>query len=113
MVVLFYRQDLHAWISIHDDDLIVKISVSGLAPYSAHMAHIHAGSCQAQGPVVYPLNLVVADGHGNATSKTIIKNVGKQALDAKLYVNIHEAGTMQGMSTQTSFNPIACGNIAG
>jgi hypothetical protein len=101
----------HAWISIHDGDLVVKISVSGLAPYTTHMAHIHAGSCKAQGPVVYPLQPVIADAYGNATTTTIIKNVSKQALDAKLYVNIHEAGTMSGMSTQAGFNPIACGNI--
>jgi hypothetical protein len=101
----------HAWLSLHDDELVVKISVSGLIPHTAHMAHIHAGSCQAQGPVVYPLQPVVADGDGNATSTTIIKDVNKHALDGQFYVNIHEAGTMKGMSTQSGFNPIVCGNI--
>jgi hypothetical protein len=100
----------NAQISIENSKLIVKLTLYGLVPQSTHMAHIHAGSCQAQGAVVYPLKPVVADANGNAISTTVIDNV--QTISASpLYVNVHEAGTMSGMSTQSGFNPIACGNI--
>jgi hypothetical protein len=100
----------NAQIHIGNNEVTVIIQVSGLAPNTTHMAHIHAGTCQAQGAVVYPLNPIVADGNGNATSTTVIKNV-KNFSSSRLYINIHEAATMNGLTTQTGFNPIACGNI--
>ena len=99
-----------AQLSLQNDTLVVNLTMSGLAPNTAHMAHIHAGSCESQGAVVYPLQLVVADGKGNATVTTTINDM-KTFPTTPLYINIHEAGTMSGMSTQTGFNPIACGNI--
>ena len=75
------------------------------------MAHIHAGTCQSQGQVVYPLQPIVADAQGNATSTTVINNASNFTT-SQLYINIHEAATMNGLTTQTGFNPIACGNIA-
>jgi hypothetical protein len=65
---------------------------------------------QAQGAVVYPLQPIVADANGNSTSTTVINNP-KNFSASRLYVNIHEAATMNGLTTQTGFNPIACGNI--
>jgi hypothetical protein len=99
-----------AHIQIEDNKVIVTMNVSGLAPNTTHMAHIHAGTCQAQGAVVYPLQPVVADVNGNATSTTVINNA-KNFSASQLYINIHEAATMNGLTTQTGFNPIACGNI--
>jgi CHRD domain len=101
----------NAQISIENNELTVKLTLHGLVPQSTHMAHIHAGTCQSQGAVVYPLKPVVADGNGDATSTTVINNI-KTFSASSLYVNVHEAGTMSGMSTQSGFNPIACGNIA-
>ncbi len=101
----------NAQVSVENNKLVVKLTLHGLVPQSTYMAHIHAGSCQAQGAVVYPLKPVVADANGDAISTTIINNV--QTISASsLYVNVHEAGSMDGMSTQSGFNPIACGNIA-
>jgi hypothetical protein len=99
-----------AQIQVENNQVIVKITVSGLAPKTTHMAHIHAGTCQTQGAVVYPLQPVVADANGNATSTTVINNA-KNFTTSQLYINIHEAATMNGLTTQTGFNPIACGNI--
>jgi hypothetical protein len=99
-----------AQMRIEGDKVIVTMNVSGLAKNTTHMAHIHAGTCQAQGAVVYPLQPVVANGQGNATSTTVINNV-KNFSGSQLYINIHESATMNGLTTQTGFNPIACGNI--
>lgn len=101
----------NAKITIEQDKLVVKLMLHGLVPQSTHIAHIHTGSCQSQGAVVYPLKAVVADADGNATSTTIINNVHTIS-SSSLYVNVHEAASMAGMSTQSGFNPIACGNIA-
>jgi hypothetical protein len=99
-----------AQIQIEGNKLVVTMNVSGLAPNTTHMAHIHAGTCRAQGAVVYPLQPVVANAQGNATSTTVISNV-KNFSGSQMYINIHEAATMNGLTTQTGFNPIACGNI--
>src|SRR5437868_6243690 len=41
-------------------NLTVTISLFGLAANSTHPAHVHAGDCDDNGPIVYPLNDVVA-----------------------------------------------------
>ncbi len=64
-----------ATLAIQGGNLVVTITMSGLEPTSTHAAHIHTGSCTSQGNVVYPLNNVTADGSGNATSTTTLKNV--------------------------------------
>ena len=99
-----------AQVQIEGNKVIVSIKVSGLAKNTTHMAHVHAGTCQLQGAVVYPLQPVVADANGDATSTTVINNA-QNFTSSQLYINIHEAATMNGLTTQTGFNPIACGNI--
>ncbi|GAC1558413.1 MAG: hypothetical protein NVS9B9_13720 [Ktedonobacteraceae bacterium] len=89
--------------------LTVTTTVSGLVPGSVHPAHIHAGSCQNQRPgsIVYSLNNLVADEHGDATSTTVIRDVETIPDDA-WYVNVHNSTRL---STQSGFDPIACGNV--
>jgi hypothetical protein len=94
-------------LSLSGTTMTVKLMVSGLQPHSIHAAHIHAGSCQSQGAVIYPLTNVVADASGKASETTIIKNV-KSIPASGWYVNVHY-GT--NMTNQTDFNPIACGNV--
>jgi Cu/Zn superoxide dismutase len=101
-----------ATLSLSGGKLHVVVHLSGLIPGSTHMAHIHAGTCAQQGPVAYPLNPVVADGHGNGTSTTTVSLVSFPS--GHFYLNVHEAGTMTGkdsMATQQGFNPIACGDL--
>ena len=87
--------------------LTVMMDVSGLQPNSSHAAHIHSGSCASQGPVVHPLKTVVANATGSALETTVIKNV--KAIPASgWYVNVH---LTTDMSTQTGFDPIACGDV--
>jgi hypothetical protein len=96
-----------AQLSLSGTTLKVTVTLSGLAPNSMHAAHIHKGSCESQGPVVYPLDNVVADGSGNATVTTTVNNVSAIP-SSGWYVNVHRTTAL---STQTGFDPIACGNV--
>ena len=106
------NEDAHgsAQVRVEDNKIVVTLTVYGLAPNTTHMAHIHAGSCENQGAVVYPLQPAVADAHGDSTTTTTINNV-KHFSPSRLYINVHEAGTMAGMATQQGFDPMACGNL--
>ncbi|GAC1405574.1 MAG: hypothetical protein NVS4B12_15850 [Ktedonobacteraceae bacterium] len=96
-------------LTLNDETLTVTVTVSGLVADSVHPAHIHAGSCERQlpGSIVYPLNNLVADENGDATSTTVIQDVETIPEDA-WYVNVHRSTNL---STQTGFDPIACGNV--
>jgi hypothetical protein len=96
-----------AQLSLSGHTLTVKLTVSGLVPNSKHEAHIHAGSCESQGAVVHPLPTVVADASGNYSATDTIPNVSSIP-SSGWYVNIHYSTDM---STQTGFDPIACGNV--
>jgi hypothetical protein len=90
-------------------DLEVTVTMSGLAPNSRHPNHIHSGDCAANGPVLYPLTDLVANGDGNATSKTIIHHVQNGIPASGWYVNVHEG---PGLSTPAQATAIACGNVS-
>ena len=96
-------------LTLNNETLTVIVTVSGLVPGSVHPEHIHAGSCQSQSPgtIVYPLNNLVADQNGDATSTTVIKDVETIPQNA-WYVNVHRSTNL---TTQTGFDPIACGNV--
>jgi CHRD domain len=98
-----------ARLTLSNETLTVVVTVSGLVPGSVHPAHIHAGSCESQlpGSIVYGLNSLVGDAHGNATSVTVIKDVESIPEDA-WYVNVHRNTHL---NTQTGFDPIACGDV--
>ena len=98
-----------AQLALAGSTLTVKLTLSGLEPNSKHAAHIHAGSCESQGAVVYPLTPVVADASGNANMTTTIANVSSIP-SSGWYVNVHHSTDL---STQTGFDPIACGNVTG
>lgn len=96
-----------AYLTLSAHTLKVELTLSGMAPRSEHMVHIHAGDCINQGSVVYPLTPVKADASGKTTITTIIQNV--MTIPARgWYINMHNSTDM---STQTGFDPIACGNV--
>ncbi len=97
-------------LSLADGKLTVTTTMSGLVPNSTHIAHIHEGSCEAQGKVLYPLSPVVADANGKGSSTTTIDQV-TSIPNSGWYVTIHLGGTADELSTQTGSDPIACGNI--
>lgn len=96
-----------AQLSLSGTTLTVTVTLSGLEPNSMHAAHIHKGSCESQGAVIYPLDNVVADASGNANVMTTVNNVSSIP-SSGWYVNVHRTTAL---STQTGFDPIACGNV--
>jgi CHRD domain len=96
-----------AQLTLSGTTMTVKLTLSGLQPGSSHAAHIHAGSCESEGAVIYPLSNVVADASGKSISTTAIKNVS--SIPARgWYVNVHYSTDV---ATQTGFDPIACGDV--
>ena len=96
-----------AQLTLSGTTLTVKLTLSGLQPGSSHAAHIHAGSCESEGAIIYTLSNVVADAAGKSISTTTIKNVSSIP-GTGWYVNVHYSTNL---ATQTGFNPIACGNV--
>jgi Cu/Zn superoxide dismutase len=83
----------------------VSITFKGFAPNSAHAGHIHQGSCENQGPVVYPLTSAKADASGNATIDAEADAPFSQVTNGQYYLNYHvgDAPNVGG--------GIVCGNI--
>ncbi len=94
--------------------LTVTLDLAGLAPGSGHAAHIHLGSCQAQGAIKYPLTALTADSSGSARSTTIIPDVASSPPSTGWYVNVHLGAPAQltlGGKPTLYFQPILCGNV--
>lgn len=85
--------------------MTVKVVVDNLEPGTSHPAHIHAGSCEAQGPVIVPLNALQADASGHAEATTVTENAPEIGT---WYVNVHRGPGLNG----PEFTPITCGNVA-
>lgn len=94
-------------LSLTNGTLTVQISAHNLAPNSSHAAHIHEGSCQQIGKVVYDLSPLKADASGNATKTMTFNNVSSIPNNA-LAAQVHY-GT--DLSKQETYNPIMCGNV--
>lgn len=86
--------------------LTVTLTLDNLAPGSQHEAHIHAGTCAKQGPVVHPLPTVKADASGRAQVKAVIQNV--QSIPGDWYIHVHNGAEV---TTQMGYQPITCGDI--
>jgi len=85
--------------------LTVHLAVRGLVPGSVHPAHIHDGSCAAQGPVALPLPSLRADATGRAQVSATLEGVGGIG---SWYVNVHRGPALSGWGGA----PISCGDVA-
>jgi serine/threonine protein kinase len=82
----------------------VLMTMTGLTP-GIHNAHIHSGSCVAQGPIKYPLTPLFAGADGKAVSSTVISADFATITGGNLYLNAHnESGTPTYVAS--------CGDIA-
>src|SRR5579859_938390 len=88
--------------------LVVALKLTGLTPNSRHPAHIHKGDCTSNGPILFPLNDVVADKNGNALTITTIPNEPTSIPATGWYINVHHGPTL---ATPAEMTPIFCGNI--
>jgi len=85
----------------------VELVIAGLQPNSQHISHIHIGSCQQVGNISLALNQVVADGQGDADTKTTISNATYPPTTGTWYVVVHAGPDMQG----TNATYLLCGNL--
>mgnify|MGYP001032313757 FL=1 len=95
--------------------LAVRVKVSGLQPYSQHAAHLHTGSCAAQGAVVLMLPDLVANRQGVASATDTLTKVAMPPHTGSEYLNLHLGATSQivtsaGQPTML-FQPLACGAV--
>lgn len=70
----------------------VVVRLSGLRPGTAHIGHIHAGSCVALAPgtILHNLEVVVANNAGEGTSRTEIAQSLQGFADCSWWVAFHE-----------------------
>lgn len=88
--------------------LTVKMSLSGLVPHSIHPAHIHSGTCNIPGRLMYPLQYVVADATGNATVTSTVKGITDGIPATGWLIYVHNGPYV--ITTAQSL-PITCGEI--
>ena len=93
--------------------LTVTLDASGLTP-GMHAAHIHSGSCQAQGSVLYMLMDFQADGHGNVVDQTrTVTGVTSLPADGTWYLNLHQGDSnsiLANGAPALPFRPLLCAN---
>jgi hypothetical protein len=94
--------------------LSVTVDASGLTP-GAHAAHIHSGSCQQQGAVVYALADFTASSQGAIAKETrTVTGVNAVKFGHGWYFNLHQGSsstiTANGKPTM-SFRPLLCSDI--
>jgi hypothetical protein len=92
--------------------LTVDISARGFVPGSTHAAHIHQGTCQAQGGVVYMLPDLVADASGDIHVTRTVTGVTTPPPASGWYLDIHLGdGNHSGGNPTLAFQPLLCANI--
>ncbi len=84
----------------------IELIITGLGSDTSHVSHIHSGSCQQPGGILYALNQVVADGTGAADTHTTIQAKYPPA-SGHWYVVVHAGPDMQGANATY----LMCGNL--
>jgi Cu/Zn superoxide dismutase len=87
--------------------LTVELKITGLQPTSRHVSHVHIGSCANRGGIKYALNYVVADGQGDADTRTTLR-AQFPPTSGKLYVVVHVGPDM---TTSANSTYLLCGNL--
>jgi hypothetical protein len=90
------------------DTFTVTIKLTGLAPNSSHVSHVHAGRCAQPGGIAYALVQVIADASGAATATTSIS--AAYIIPASgWYVNVHHGPDF----TDADYAPSdSCGDLS-
>jgi hypothetical protein len=74
--------------------LAVTVDAAGFVPNTSHAAHVHMGSCAAQGAPIYMLMDLQADGRGRIYQRDVIRNLASySAPSSGWYLNIHEGSS--------------------
>ncbi|MBA2392824.1 MAG: hypothetical protein H0V70_08760 [Ktedonobacteraceae bacterium] len=91
--------------------LIVTIHLSGLTPSSTHQAHIHQGTCQATGAMLFALKPVMTTPLGVGTSRTVLDHVTDGIPVAGWSVTVYNGSQL---TSADQLMPMACtaiGNV--
>jgi CHRD domain len=93
--------------------LTVTLDATGLTP-GAHAAHIHTGSCQSQGGVLYMLMDFQADSRGDVSNQTrVVSGVTSMPAGGTWYLNVHlgDSNTILANGAPAlPFRPLLCAN---
>jgi len=84
----------------------IELKITGLQPNSSHVSHIHIGSCQQVGNISLALNQVVADGNGEADTRSTLTATYPPA-SGTWYVVVHAGADMQ----DSNASYVLCGNL--
>ncbi|HEX3488000.1 MAG TPA: CHRD domain-containing protein [Streptosporangiaceae bacterium] len=93
--------------------LTVTVQATGLQP-GLHAAHIHSGSCQSQGPVVYMIPDFRAALNGKVNQTRVVTGVTGPIPPGGWYLNLHMGNSNQilsGGQPTIYFRPMLCSNI--
>ncbi|HKB34540.1 MAG TPA: hypothetical protein VKF16_11820 [Candidatus Dormibacteraeota bacterium] len=87
---------------------VVTIKLTGFAPNSSHVSHVHAGRCSQPGGIAYALVQVIADASGAATATTTVP--ASYIVPASgWYVNVHHGPDF----TDADYAPSdSCGDLS-
>jgi hypothetical protein len=94
--------------------LTLNVNATGLSQ-GAHAAHIHIGSCTAQGAVAYMIPDLQANARGDVINQTrVVTGVSALPAPGSWYLNIHQ-GDMNSIlvngAPALSFRPLLCANF--
>src|SRR5215472_2812605 len=84
----------------------IRLEATGLQPATTHPAHIRAGTCGINGPIVFPLENMVTNGAGHAVAATWIHHP-YQVPASGWFVEILQGPTSSGSGAK----PIACAKL--
>lgn len=85
----------------------LTIKLTGMAPNSSHISHIHSGTCAKPGGVAFALQQVIADSAGAATvTSTLSSDYSVPA--SGWYVNVHHGPDFSAPANAPS---ITCGDM--
>lgn len=84
----------------------IRLEAKGLKPTTTHQAQIRAGTCGSNGPIVFPLENMVANGAGDAVGSTWVHHPYRVPASG-WYVEIHQGTTSSG----TGATPVACAKL--
>ena len=93
-------------VTTQSGSMTIELKITGLQANSSHVSHIHIGKCAARGGIKFALNQVVADGQGDADTKTTLKATYPPTTGT-WYVVVHAGPDMQG----TNSTYLLCGNL--
>ncbi len=88
------------------DTMTLELQITGLAAASSHVSHVHNGSCQKPGGILFALNQVIADGTGVADTKSTVQ-AKYPPPSGHWYVVVHAGPDMQGSNATY----LLCGNL--